>query len=312
MACYLVYDAHGMEGIALFYGLVEVAKAALYLVAFRRVSGSLLLALVGFAIMQAERWASFRLFVFRPQTIGEVFWAALLAACAWSYSSEQPRSNGFSKTSPLPTPHSLLPTPHSPLPTPHSWPALFVVPLLVCLWANVHGAFLLAFVFLGTLLASRYWERLRKEGQGLATGSMTDLLERGLQDSEVRRLALVLVLSLAAACVNPYGPRLLIEMFRFSKLPVLQYVTEWQPLLPLYAYESKVFAHIGYHGPGHGTLESTAISPARNDFARRLRSGGMVHGTHVAMVVDDCAFYPPATLAQSSKKVGSGEWGVGR
>ena len=33
---YLVYDRLGMEGIALFYGLVETAVAALYLLAFRR------------------------------------------------------------------------------------------------------------------------------------------------------------------------------------------------------------------------------------------------------------------------------------
>src|SRR5262245_41306469 len=78
LACYLVYARLGMEGIALFYGLVEVAKTALYLAAYRRVSGSLGWAVVGVALMLAARWTFFG--VFRPQVLGEVCWAAVLFA----------------------------------------------------------------------------------------------------------------------------------------------------------------------------------------------------------------------------------------
>src|SRR6516164_4613799 len=47
VAGYLVYSRVGMEGIALYYGLVEVLKTLLLLIAFRRVSASSWLALLG-------------------------------------------------------------------------------------------------------------------------------------------------------------------------------------------------------------------------------------------------------------------------
>src|SRR5262245_23818505 len=78
VAGYLVYSRAGMEGIALFYGLVEVLKTALYFAAFRRVSGSPWLALLGVVAVQAGLWASFG--VFRPQALGEVCWAVVLVA----------------------------------------------------------------------------------------------------------------------------------------------------------------------------------------------------------------------------------------
>jgi hypothetical protein len=188
VACYRVYAAAGMEGIALFYGLVELAKSALYLAAFRRVAGSLRLAVLGLVLMEGVRWTFFG--VFRPQVLGEVCWAALLLACA-----------------------------RPPL----SRAALVWVPLGVGLWANLHGSFLLAFVWLAVHLAGRLLDRARS-APGLAAA---------LADRDVRCLALVLVLSLAAACVNPYGPKLLWEMARFGNDPILRYVHEWQPLVPL-------------------------------------------------------------------------------
>jgi hypothetical protein len=114
------------------------------------------------------------------------------------------------------------------------WPKWGVVaaPLYVALWANLHGGFLLAFVLIGAGLVSRAWDvmggRLR--------------LSAVLEDAEVRRLALTLVLSLAATCLTPYGPRYLAEVIRFGRTPSLQLVVEWLPPVPLATYGSRALA----------------------------------------------------------------------
>jgi hypothetical protein len=202
VVCYLVYARAGMEGIALFYGLAEVARTGLYLLACRRVTGSIWLALVAVLLMQAGRWMYFG--VFRPQVLGEVCWAALLAVSSPWLTTSPPTTRGA------------------------RFALVLGGALAVGLWANLHGAFLLAFVWLGVLLAGRCldqaWARRNLSG--------------ALADLEARPLAVALGLSVVAACVNPYGPRLLVEAVRFGRLPVLQYVVEWKPLAPLATYNS--------------------------------------------------------------------------
>ena len=201
VVCYSVYTRAGMEGIALFYGLVQVVKTALYLVAFRRMAGSLFLAVVGVAMMQAGVWE----FVpnFRPQMIGEVCWAGLLAVVAghWSMASQ-----------------------------PLGWRSLLGIALCVGLWANLHGAFLLAYVLLG-----------RSGGPFPGTGLVAANPSGALRQPDVIRLAVALVVAIAAACVNPYGTKLLTTAIRFGNQPVLQNVKEWQPRTPLETYGSVAF-----------------------------------------------------------------------
>jgi hypothetical protein len=188
LLCYLVYAKLGMEGIALLYALVEVLRVAFYLGAYRRVSGSLGWALLGVCLMEAGRWTFFG--VFRPQVLGEVCWAALLFVCA------RPT---LSKTD------------------------LVWIALSICLWANLHGGFLLGLLLVGVMLANqvlqRAWERRS--------------LAAAFEDRDVQRWVLALLLSLAAACVNPSGPRLIPEAVTFGNHPAMQDLPEWQPIPPL-------------------------------------------------------------------------------
>jgi hypothetical protein len=204
---YLVYTTGGMEGIALLYGLVEVAKAVLYLAAFRRLTGSLLLAVLGVALVQAGQWTYFG--VFNPQAIAELCWAYLLLASAqWLVASDEGRSRAASH-----------------------W-ALATLPLVFALWANLHGSFVLGLVVLGTLLAGRCVE------QAWAARD----LSAPLRDSAVRWLALILALSAAATCLNPYGTRLISEIVSYrSRHPAMQQAAEWHPLQPLATYPSQAF-----------------------------------------------------------------------
>jgi hypothetical protein len=195
VCCYLIYARLGMEGIALAYALVELTRGALYLGALHRVSGSWWLAILGLVLFQVGRWAYFG--VFRPQSFGEVCWAALLFACARPALSRA---------------------------------TLVWMPGVMVLWANLHGSFLLGLVFLGVVVAGHIVEQTRQ----------SRLFAKGAANANVRVWLLLFGLCLAATCINPYGPRLLIEVARFGNQPILQYVKEWLPLAPLTTYESRI------------------------------------------------------------------------
>jgi hypothetical protein len=85
---------------------------------------------------------------------------------------------------------------------------LWWLPVLMLLWVNVHGGFVLGFVLLGLYLLSnaiRYF-RARQQGQ---TQEMQSLASR------LKELGLVTAASLAASLVNPYGYKLHLHVYRY-------------------------------------------------------------------------------------------------
>jgi hypothetical protein len=205
VVCYLAYSCAGMGGISLLYGLVEVLKTALYLAAFRRVSGSPWLALLGVVLVQAGLWSTVG--VFRPQTLGEVCWAAVLVVAG---SRQQAAGAAGSRQ------RAADSTDERRL----SLPAVCcLLPAIFALWANLDASFVVGLIFLAVLLVGRVLD--------------------GERDP---RLALATVLSAAAACINPYGPRLLATVFVNSRQFILEGMPAWQPLLPLASYGAQAFA----------------------------------------------------------------------
>ena len=82
---------------------------------------------------------------------------------------------------------------------------LWPLPVLMLLWANLHGGFVLGFVLLGIYLASsaiRFFHCRQPE--------MRRHISRRLQE-----LGVVTAGSLAASLVNPYGYRLHVHVFRY-------------------------------------------------------------------------------------------------
>jgi hypothetical protein len=123
---YLAVSRGGLEGVSLLHALLETAKAALFLLAVRRATGSLGTAVAATALMEALCWPFFS--AIRTGTPAEVCWAGLLLAC----SARVPR-----------------------------WADVLAAAALVGLWANLSPTFGVAFVLLGGLLAGRFVQEVR-------------------------------------------------------------------------------------------------------------------------------------------------------
>ncbi len=85
---------------------------------------------------------------------------------------------------------------------------LWLVPVLVALWANVHGSF-----FLGPLVLLLAW--------------IEDVHDK---DAGARRTGLVAIVSVVAACLTPFGPTVwayAVGLSTNSRVTAL--ITEWQP-----------------------------------------------------------------------------------
>ncbi|NUM45152.1 MAG: hypothetical protein HUU38_10625 [Anaerolineales bacterium] len=103
---------------------------------------------------------------------------------------------------------------------------LWLLPVLMILWANSHGAFVVGFM-LGGIYGM---ERLAVEGFRLAA-HLRDKNKRSTFNLETstKRLALIGLLLVFAVCLNPSGPVMLGYAFKTVSIESLQdYIQEWQ------------------------------------------------------------------------------------
>jgi hypothetical protein len=146
---YLIFALGGAQGISLAAGLADVLKTLLLFIAYRRVSGSPGLALLGAALVQAGLWTS--LGMFRPQVLGELCGAVVLFL-AFAASPQRKQGNDARP--------SLL-------------AACCLLPAVFVLWANLDASFLVGLIFLAVLLVGRVLDGRSDAGVGrlaLATG----------------------------------------------------------------------------------------------------------------------------------------------
>jgi len=89
---------------------------------------------------------------------------------------------------------------------------LFTIPPLIWVWANIHGSFALAFVYIGLHCLGRWLEGAR------------------LWSGRERQLIGATIAAFALCFVNPYGARLLTAPIHLlTRHVVLSNVTEWRP-----------------------------------------------------------------------------------
>jgi hypothetical protein len=168
--------------------VVLLLRCGLLLAAFRRLSGSLPLACGTVVVMLLLSVG--HITVFRPQALAELFFAACLLALS----------------------RPLL-----------SRPAVLGLPVLLVVWANVHGSYPGGLMLLGAWFAGRLVE------VGWAGRSLRP--RRVLGDPQVRRLLLALALAVAGvALLNPHGPGIFWSTLLMGRNPNVQDMQEWEPL----------------------------------------------------------------------------------
>jgi hypothetical protein len=121
---------------------------------------------------------------------------------------------------------------------PSPWRAAAVVGLAFCLWANAHGGFVVgvAVLALAAVVPTRSsFETAPSTGRGASSGrtafETAPSTGRGASSGRTENLSwrwAALGAALGAACVNPYGPRLLTYIAHEIFVP--HPLTEWQPV----------------------------------------------------------------------------------
>lgn len=177
----------GVDSLRTLHAGLTTAKLAVLLFAFLRLSNSWRMAVLGLVSVLILDWMSWS--VFRPQTFAQLWFALLLLPLSRPVISNR---------------------------------ALVLIPLLLIVWANGHGSYVVAFALLGALFMGRVVE--------VATNR--EMRFSPWRDRQTVRLAAVLALSIVAiGLLNPYGFGLYPRTLRFATHPSLQGgVGEWKPL----------------------------------------------------------------------------------
>ena len=101
---------------------------------------------------------------------------------------------------------------------------LWGLPLLMLVWVNVHGGFLVGFVLLGIYLVGAAWNWFRAR-----QNRIEELLQQIAARKRVRNLAWVSLLSAAASLANPYGWNLHWHVYRYlSNRFLMDHIEEFQ------------------------------------------------------------------------------------
>jgi hypothetical protein len=95
---------------------------------------------------------------------------------------------------------------------------LFWLPVLMLVWVNVHGGFLIGFVLLGVYLAGG-WAQYRSQQLG----------EHEIAGKRLKRLGAITALSLLASLANPYGYKLHVHIYEYlSNRFLMDHIDEFQ------------------------------------------------------------------------------------
>ncbi len=190
----------GGEALSTLFALVTVAMYGLLGLAFLYQSRDLVLAHLGVALVLVVGWS--RISTIRPENFGTLLFAVLLWLIVTSGQSEPgvaPRRTGGKRV---------------------PWRLWIGVPLVMCLWANLHGSFACGLALLGCMFAGAVVEaawRTRRLG-GVWT------------DPDVRRWLWLCELAVLGTLINPYGMDVLLYTLVFSVNTNLHEISEWQAL----------------------------------------------------------------------------------
>ncbi len=180
--------AGGVEALRFTHALLVLLKLTILLAAFYRVTDSLSVSLIGLVLMILIGGGN--LAIARPQVFGELCFALVLFALS-------------------------RPT--------LARPALIWIPLLMVLWANLHGSYAIGLILLSLFLAGKTIEL------GLEQRSWN--VKALLLQPRLKPLWIVLAASIIGIGVlNPAGPWIYWRTIAMTNHPVVLLMDEWRPL----------------------------------------------------------------------------------
>jgi len=149
---------------------------------------------------------------------------------------------------------------------------LWLIPLLMILWANLHGGFAIGFILLVLAVLG--------EGLRWAFEEALPALREGKRPSVPRmmlRLVLIGLVSALAIAVNPYGIRMLLYPFQTVGIGVLRdYIQEWAaPDFHLKATWPFIWLLLG-------TFVAVGLSPLRLDWRDAVNVSGLAYAALLA------------------------------
>jgi hypothetical protein len=101
---------------------------------------------------------------------------------------------------------------------PSGYRRIWWLPVLMALWANSHGGFAVGFILLGVYFVGCFSLAINGSRIGLHYSR-----------TALRTLIPVILASIVAVCINPYGPVMLLYPFKTVGIGALQdYIQEWQ------------------------------------------------------------------------------------
>ena len=113
---------------------------------------------------------------------------------------------------------------------PKSKHAVVWLPIAFALWANLHGSFVMGFAVLGIYTLSTT----------LATCRQSSSLLGGIFQRDTVWMWLTLALCVAATCLNPLGPKLLLAVAGFGSNAALEKISAWRRL-PFFSFSGILF-----------------------------------------------------------------------
>src|SRR5262245_11499604 len=93
------------------------------------------------------------------------------------------------------------------------------IPIVAALWANLHGSIMMGLAILGAFAVGMTWNLLAEHEWKVG---------KALGDARFARAWGALALALAASCLNPHGPLLLVKTIFFGENAALSSISEWQ------------------------------------------------------------------------------------
>jgi len=188
----------GLNGVVLFTALIIALVFAWTFRLLVRRGTNVLVALV-LVLLAAS--ASMIHFLARPHVVSWLF------AVAWFWILESSEKMSERADSDKPRPR-----------------LLWLLPLLMMVWVNVHGGFLVGFALLGIYWVDAVWQwfRLKEE-------RFDDVLRKIRAGRRARALTLTGILSVLATLVNPYGFWLHVHIYRYlSNRFLMDHIDEFQ------------------------------------------------------------------------------------